>query len=112
MHRDAWTSYKKCIKIYLWEVTKNPGFNIKHRISYLHGNEAWDKPLTFKPIYNKNITEKLSTHITEIFNKQYFQSQSNVSCNFAKTKTDFWKIQDGGQNGGQDGGHFVERLVP
>ena len=38
------------------------------------------------PTYNKNITEKLSTHITEISNKQYFQFQSNVSCNVAKNK--------------------------
>ena len=45
---------------------------LKHRVSYLHGNEAWNKLLSFKPTYNKNITEKLSTHITEISNKQYF----------------------------------------
>ena len=60
---------------------------VKHRVSYLHGNEAWNKLLTFKPTYNKNITEKLSTHITEILNKQYFQFQSNVPCNFAKNKS-------------------------
>ena len=36
--------------------------------------------------YNKKITEKLSTHITEVFNKHYFQFQSNLSCNFAKNK--------------------------
>ena len=42
---------------------------------------------TFIPSYNKNITEKFSTHVTEISNKQYFQFQSNVSCNFAKNKT-------------------------
>ena len=59
---------------------------LKHRVLYRHGNEAWNKFLTFKPTYNKNITEKLFTHITEIFNKQYFQFQSNVSCNFAKNK--------------------------
>ena len=59
---------------------------LKHRVSYRHGNEAWNKLFTFKPTYNKNITEKLSTHITEIFNKQYFQFQSNVSCNYAKNK--------------------------
>ena len=59
---------------------------LKHRVSYLHGNEAWNKLLTFKPTYNNNITEKLSTHITEISNKQYFQLQSNVSYNFAKNK--------------------------
>ena len=59
---------------------------LKHRVSYRHENEAWNKLLTFKPTCNKNITEKLSTHITEIFNKQYLQFQSNVSCNFAKNK--------------------------
>ena len=59
---------------------------LKHRVSYLHGNEAWNKLLTFKPTYNKNIAEKSSTHITEIFIKQYFQLQPNVSCNFAKNK--------------------------
>ena len=52
---------------------------LKHRVSYRHENEAWNKLLTFKPTCNKNITEKLSTHITEIFNKQYLQFQSNVS---------------------------------
>ena len=46
---------------------------LKHRVSYRHENEAWNKLLTFKPTCNKNITEKLSTHITEIFNKQYLQ---------------------------------------
>ena len=25
-HRDTWTSHKKCIKIYSWEVTENRGF--------------------------------------------------------------------------------------
>ena len=59
---------------------------LKHQVSYLHGNEAWNKLSTFIPTYNNNITEKLSTHITEISNKQYFQLQSNVSCNFAKNK--------------------------
>ena len=59
---------------------------LKHRLSYLHGNKAWNKLSTFIPSYNKNITEKLSTHVTEISNKQYFQFQSNVSCNFAKNK--------------------------
>ena len=44
---------------------------LKHRVSYLHGNKAWNKLLTFKPTHNKNITVKLSTHITEILNKQY-----------------------------------------
>ena len=57
---------------------------LKHRISYLHGNEAWNKLLTFKLTYNKAITEKLTTHIAEILNKQNFQFQSNVSCNSAK----------------------------
>ena len=84
---------------------------LKHRVLHLHGNEARNKLLSFRPTYNKNITEKLSTHITEVFNKQYLQFQSNISCNFAKNKI-FEKIQDGGQNGGQDGGHFVERLLP
>ena len=59
---------------------------LKHWVSYLHGNEAWEKLSTFNPTYNKNITEKLSTHITEIFIKQHFQFQSNVSCNFAKNQ--------------------------
>ena len=69
------STYGKLLKIVL-----------KQRVSYLHGNEAWNKLLTFKPTYNKNVTEKLSTHITEIFNKHYFQFQSNVSRNFAKNK--------------------------
>ena len=59
---------------------------LKHWVSYRHGNKAWNKLLTFMPTYNKNITEKLSTHITEISNKQYFQFQSKVSCNVAKNK--------------------------
>ena len=60
---------------------------LKRRVLHLHGNEAWNKLLTFRSTYNKNITEKLSTHITEVFNKQYLQFQSNVSCNFAKIKS-------------------------
>ena len=83
-HRDTWTSYKNVSKSTLGELLKIAV--LKHRVLYRHGNEAWNKLLTFKPTYNKNITEKLSTHITEIFNKQYFQFQSNVSGNFAKNK--------------------------
>ena len=83
-HRDIWTSYKNVSKSTLGKLLKI--VVLKHRVSYQHGNEAWNKLSTFKPTYNKNITEKLSTHITEIFNKQYFQFQSNVFCNFAKNK--------------------------
>ena len=39
---------------------------------------------TFRPICNKNNTEKSSAHITEIFNTQYFKFYSNVSWNFDK----------------------------
>ena len=42
---------------------------LKHRVSYVHGNETWNKLLTFKPTYNENITEKISTRIIKLSNK-------------------------------------------
>ena len=46
---------------------------VKHRVLHLHGNEAENKLLIFTSICNKNITEKLSTNRTELFNKHYFK---------------------------------------
>ena len=40
--------------------------------------------LSFRPICNKNITEKSSTHIIELINKQYFKFWLKISCKFAK----------------------------
>ena len=84
---------------------------LKHRVSYLHGNEACNKLLAFKSTYNKSISEKVSTHITEIFNKQYFQFQSNFSCNYAQNKF-FEKSKMAAKMAAKDDGHFVERLLP
>ena len=36
---------------------------LKHPVSYLHGSEAWNKLLTFKPTYKRNIAKKNFPHI-------------------------------------------------